>query len=214
MSCFEPADEDLSRYPGFQCFKSTAPVHYPKRWHRDALIQAALDPAVSAIGPFQQKPWPELVEFAFSVTIADSRFTCLIDGPSGRPQLGPAPPTLRISRSALRSEPLYSTCRAVWSRKRLSTDPAARYQVLEATAATVEGARAGEVIDLIRRSHREPIDQLLAMLAQGFLIADLSGGLSARTLIRPGPQFEPRNESNPRRRLHAILTDSDDLTAL
>lgn len=26
------ATADLSRYPGFLCFKSTSPVHYPKRW--------------------------------------------------------------------------------------------------------------------------------------------------------------------------------------
>ncbi len=211
MSNHEPAAVDLKRYPGFHCFKSGDAIHYPRRWQRDALIQAALDPVVTSLDPLEPGSWPPGVEFAFKATINSTVFICLLSDTKDRhlfDSYGGA--ILRLSRAALRVEPLCSTGRAVWSRKRLTIDPAVRYKSLEAASARAEGAPAKAVLAEIAISQSNPIDQLLAMLAQGVLTADLSSGLRGTTLLRPGPSFESQSESNPRQRLHKILTSRTD----
>lgn len=206
MSIQEPALTDLSRYPGFRSSKNQISIHYPRRWQRDALIQAALDPSVSAMSPLAQKAWPPRAEFGFTVTIAGTDFACIIGDVPGTRLLSPNLPILRLPRQALLAEPLFSTSRAVWSRKRLTIDPVIRFQVLEMASFDISGVPAGEIIATIDSAPNEPVDILLAMLAQGYLTGHLGSGLTGKTLIRPGSNFESRNESTPRERLHSILS--------
>lgn len=197
----------LARYPGFICFKSSGPIHYPRRWQRDALIQAALDPNVSSIDPLGPADWPRAAEFGFRVTIFQTVFACILIDANTRPEsdlLGA--PVLRLGRQALKSEPLCSTVRAVWSRKRLTINPVARYRAIDLASARIEGVPARVLLDAMSDIPGEPIDQLHAMLSQGLLVADLSRGLNGTTLLRPGSQFEPKSESNPVSRLREILS--------
>lgn len=184
MSIQEPASEDLSRYPGFRSFKNEKPIHYPRRWQRDALIQAALDPLVSAMGPLERLDWPPLSEFCFAVSIAGNDFACVIGDARQTRLKTPSLPFLHLSRAALVAEPLFSTARAVWSRKRLTVDPVIRYRVIEMASLEVSGAKAGDIIDSVGETPLEPVDVLLAMLAQGFLAGHLGNGLNSQTKLR------------------------------
>ena len=207
MRNFESDHTDLSRSPGFHSFKSLGPVHYPRRWQRDALIQAALDPVVTAIGPLDVELIRPPVEFGFCVTMASTTFACLIGDCVRRPAIGDfGSAVLTLNRQALKTEPLNSTARAVWSRKRLVVDPVVRYRVLELTSQQERGVPVRSVLEAMSPSSADPIEQLHALLAQGFVTADLSAGLHGGTLLRAGPQFAPQKESNPRERLRLILS--------
>lgn len=198
---------DFERYPGFTCFKSSAAIHYPRRWQRDALIQAALDPSVDELGPMHPETWPEMAEFGFYVSFAGHRFACLLHAGTtvrSAQEVAGLPP-LWISRAALKMEPLLSTGRAIWSKKRLSVSPAGRYLALEMASSRVEGVPAKALLEQLSTASDEPVDQLLAMIAQGILQGDIGGGLNGRTLLRPTRNFESKDESTPRDRLRQIL---------
>ncbi|SFV31714.1 hypothetical protein SAMN05216456_1434 [Devosia crocina] len=201
---------DLSKFPGFVCFKSSEPIHYPRRWQRDALIQAALDPTVTAVGPLDPTIWmmPD-IEFAFRVTIATATFSLVITELNGRlpvDRFGHA--VLKVRRSQLTTEPLHSTARAIWAHKRTVVDPLVKYLAVEAAGSKVEGIAMQSLLQAFQ-SHRavDPFEPLLAMLAQGVLVGDLSSGFHGHTMFRPGPSYEPRRESIPSVRLTNILTE-------
>jgi hypothetical protein len=146
------------------------------------------------------------VEFGFVIEVAQTPFVCLLtERPSRIGDHFPDKKVLTLRRSALKVEPLHSTARAVWSRKRISVDPVARFRVLEAAGARVEGVEAASIIRQIEISQSNSIDQLFAMIAQGFLVGDLAGGLHSGTLLRPGPSFRIEKESIPAQRLRQML---------
>ncbi|WEJ56712.1 hypothetical protein [Devosia sp. FJ2-5-3] len=200
-----PALHPIERYPGFTCFKSAAAIHYPRRWQRDALIQAALDPTVSSIRPISDVEWSVApVEFAFGLTIAGTDFAFIIsetDAPAHSLGFGQA--ALKVARAALRLEPLWTTSRMVWAEKRFAVDPIIRYQALEAAGARAEGISLQSLL-LTLNSSPLPLEPVLAMLAQGVLEADLGSGLRAHTMLSVGPLFQSARESIPSERLRTI----------
>lgn len=195
---YSPATDHDTKYPGFVCFKSQSPVHYPHRWQRDALIQAALDPAISAIRPLPAEMLRGHADFGFAITINTRPLACLITDTICAPTTAEQNSSiLTISRAALKAEPLWSTARAVWSKKRLLIPPAVRYHALEIASKDDEGATAEQIVAAFPPfGGNEAVDYLCAMLASGFLVGDLTLGLNHLTKLRPGPQFEVQNSSH------------------
>jgi hypothetical protein len=178
------------RYPGFLSFKSLEPIVYPRRWLRSALIQAALDPTVVVLKrsriPLEELPEP--VEFAFEGVISNSTFLFAV-GEGRSPALHDAwrGRVLWLTRSEILNGPGALAAKEIWSRKRFCVMPADRFRALVTLLQLGGEATAGSIVPHLLDSHIEPVDQLMALLANGHLAADISCGFTPETKIRLGP---------------------------
>lgn len=205
------ADSNLvQRYPGFHSWKSVSPVHYPRRWQRAVLVQAALDPTISAIAPLPV-PVDELrthdIDFGFVVTIAQTDFALLVTEKRLVPEIpGIELPELTIRRNSILKEPVYSTANMIWSKKRLVVDPMTRYLALETVQKSAEGTNLSTLLHALQFPLHQSLEAVLAMLAQGILVADVSRGLVSTTRIRPGDDYRESRNVRPWERLKRVLS--------
>lgn len=192
-------------YPGFTSFKTVGPIRYPFRWQRDALVQATLEPTVTQLAPapaqFDRPPVP--IEFAFTATIAATKLLVVIaeSEVSASVGLDQQLPVLRLTRRSLAAEPLASTTKAIWAHKRFQHDPVDRLRLTEEIADLPRGRPFADIVTLLRNPFVEPARQVFSMLANGYLVADLSNGITPATLLRLGPAATAEPPPRPIERL-------------
>lgn len=179
----------LDRYPGFQSFKTTTPIHYPRRWIRDALIQASLDRDVTALAPSitADTDLPRPAEFSFRLYRNGAlRLVLLTQAPSS---LGKEIDDDRIvvwNRTMLTEGSRAKACGAVWAHKRSRIDPADLYRATELVnrCGAVPVAR---LLRALRSPDIDPLHQVFHYLANGYLTADLAEGIAPSTMVSTGP---------------------------
>ncbi|CAN7550668.1 hypothetical protein [Devosia sp. LjRoot3] len=202
----------VQRYPGFHSWKSVSPVHYPRRWQRAVLVQAALDPTITAIAPLPvaiDELHAYSVDFGFVVTISQTDFALLVTETRLVPDIaGLELPGLTICRSSILKEPAYSTANMIWSKKRLVVDPMTRYVALEAVQKSAEGSTLSTLLQALQFPLPQSLEAVLAMLAQGILVADVSRGLISTTRIRAGDDYREIRNVRPWERLRRVLSSS------
>jgi hypothetical protein len=186
------------RYPGFLCFKSTEAIHYPKRWIRNALIQAALDASTEEVGPFRgdTRDIGYGIEFAFVVRMGGKAvFVALTELPvSTSPPLGIAA-IVSLRRSTVMREPVASCAREVWRHKDLQVDVARRLNLLDC----VEGSGGQTPLSALVRATNNAdcnVGEILNLVAHGYLSLDLAAGITPSTLISVGPRAKPSRSQN------------------
>ena len=183
----------LDRHPGFRCFKTAAPIHYPSRWMRDALIQAVLDPDIETMSPSSTPihALPTPILFAFrtirrgrrSLVLLAERAIDELDDLTADRQLNV------VTRTQLAREPVCSTCRAVWAQSRLNVDAGDRYRAVERICEKPDGVPMAELVGLMRSTRLDPVDQILSFVATGHLSIDVEDGIYPGMIISPGPQL-------------------------
>jgi hypothetical protein len=197
-----------TRYPGFTSFKSEAPIHYPRRWHRDALIQAALDPTISSLRPtpFPLADLPTPAEFAFLAVVGGVTFLTVVTNGDRVIQTVSdwSGPLSIVQRFELLARARFTAARNVWSRKRLAVNPVDRFLAIQRCRERTPDATVTDVMPALRSSFSDPIDQVLAMLAQGYLVADLTNGLTPDTVLRVGPMAMTPSRQRPVIRLKSL----------
>jgi hypothetical protein len=181
-----PAD----RYPGFSSCKTRRPIHYRHRWIRDALIQSSLDDSVIEIAPTitPVSEFPRPIEFSFRQFIASGMTLVLLSQvPTTLGTVIDDSRIIVIERSQLVTGPRAIACRAIWAQKRMPVDTADRYRAIERILRCGEPVPMNELVPLLRNPSLDPVHQLFAFLANGFLTADLRAGISPGTLLDLGP---------------------------
>ena len=188
----ETTSGELSeRYPGFNSFKTLAPIHYPKRWFRDALIQTTFDTSVMSLSPapvsFINLRAP--VEFAFQIQRLDGspRLVLLTTGTVPRAWHASVQ-AIVLDRRQLLSGPMAMVCRSIWSQQRMPIDPGDQYRCIELILERGGSVTMGEAVRVCRRSDLDAVQQVCSMLAQGVLISNLSQGLQPGTILSIGPK--------------------------
>jgi hypothetical protein len=191
----------LDRYPGFSSFKTTrGRIHYQRRWIRDALIQASLDPQTVELAP-SSTPVQELPAgtiFAFRRRDATGLGLVLVtEVTTDMAHMIDDDRVTVVSRMELRSEPRFSSARAIWTHKRLQVDSAQRYRAIEAVSRR-SAATLREVLEAFRNELIEPVHQICSLLANSYLEVDLDGPLKPSTILRLGPAARtPSGETEP-----------------
>jgi hypothetical protein len=189
------------RYPGFSSYKTRSPIVYHRRWLRDALIQSTLDPYVSSLESLPERfNCPPGIEFAFLVQRQTDR-SILAVGVRDFPGFDGVVDGVKIesvTRTFLNLEPRASTGRAIWAQKRLSIDAGDRFRVVERLLECRETA-VSDLVPVIRNGRIDPIHQLLAFIATGWLVLEIEKGFSPRSTVQLGPMAVSDGVQQPRK---------------
>lgn len=199
------ADGDVlsCRYPGFSSYKTSEPIHYTKRWFRSALILSTLNERVTSLMPGGSSActagWAEFTYREVSergiTTVALTRLPAILVGALNLPQEIRA-----VARRDLAEEPLASSARNIWGRKRVSVAAADRYRIVDYLEAGGDRATFAEIVDLAHSSNGDPLDAVLSLLANGFLQMRLGDGITPGATVRLGPLARSDKGANALRR--------------
>jgi hypothetical protein len=189
-------DEQLSPepylvYPGFACFKSWSPIQYPRRWLRNVLIQAALDPVIKAVGPspLPSEAFPPPIEFAFVARLRRATVLVLIaDTPFPLPKLPEGIDAAQsLSRAQIMREPQLAAGRAIWATKRVGIRPSDQLAVLRGVSRASDGLPLDRIPSLFSPGTCDPVRETLGLIARGYLSIDIHRGLTPDNPVRLGP---------------------------
>lgn len=168
-----------AKYPGFRGGICKHPIRYRHRWHRDLLLQAALNPTIDAMMPAEVDVDDCL---AFEVRHAADRM--LIVGVDGivRPVVERAMQVIFVTRATILADPIASDARAVWATRHHPVGAADRIRIL----AAFERSRQIRLCDLaaLARVATDGIDTVLAMACSGELAISLSNGVHPEMDVR------------------------------
>lgn len=202
-------DLALSSRPGFTSFKTREAVRYPRRWHRDALVQMTLDPAVEAIGP---SPDPHRARdglgFVFQVgydgrpVLIGLHETAPVGQTHGAEIVGV--PIVPLTRREVLQEPRASAARVVWAARNVTVAAGDRVRVLGALADAGDGLELAALAALVREPAGDPVEAILALVCSGVLVMDVGQGLAPESIVRrPGrragataPSCTPRSTTS------------------
>jgi hypothetical protein len=196
-----PAPAPSGARPGFASFKTSSAITYPGRWHRDALLQATLDPAIGSLAPF---PHPELlpdsVSFAFLAAYEASPVAIgLSETEADHPTEVAGHPLVVLSRAAVLAEPRVSTARMVWAARRIPVAPGDRVRLLaRLSEAGQDGLPLAGLEPLVRSSPCDPVDAVLALVAHGLLCLDVGRHLTHETVVWLREPPQPAHDNTPR----------------
>ena len=170
--------------PGFRSFKTSTPIVYPARWHRDLLIQASLDSRIESI-----EPVPGIVGngSVFSIIIhidAVRRLITAVREPIVRGIGIAGLEEAILPRSVVLAEPRCSDARAVWSTRRHQVSPGNRMRILRSLEEQPDGSTLARTADLVRGGDVDPTEAVLALACAGLVDIDLRGPLSPSTPVR------------------------------
>ncbi|MFJ7439634.1 hypothetical protein ACIQW5_18395 [Methylorubrum thiocyanatum] len=170
--------------PGFRSFKTSAPIAYPARWHRDLLIQASLDPRIEAI-----EPVPDIIGdgSAFSIIVhidATRRLITAVREPTVRRVGIIGLEEAVLPRSVVLAEPRCSDARAIWSMRRHQVTLGNRLRILRALEDQPDGMTLARTADLVRGGDIDPTEAVLALACAGLVDIDLRGPLAPSTPVR------------------------------
>ncbi len=178
--------ESRSR-PGFTSFKCSAPIRYPSRVCRDALIQATLDSAWDRLDPLPNSPGTQNDNdqiFGFFAWAGDKRFAIAIDFAGD--QIAAAdqkPRTLLLARKAILAEPHLSATRAIWSFKDRIVPLRLRMNIASSVQSIGGEIRVSDLAESIPTSKTCIIEGIFAMLSQGEILLKRTSSDAAQTVI-------------------------------
>jgi len=164
--------------PGFTCGLCSAPIRYRHRWHRDLLIQAALDPDIDGLEPLADRTQ----QFAFVIRRGVSRAVVVaLHDDMPRPLVKGSLPVIYVQRSNVVREPIVGAARAVWATRRYPVSATDRIRIL----ATFDQSRQKSLRDLAGevRVPAEGVDAVLSLVCEGVLAIRLQDGLSPHTKV-------------------------------
>lgn len=177
-----PVSAQTVRRPGFSSFKTTCPVPYASRWHRDLLIQVTLDPAIDKIEYDHFASGDEdplhlrLISNGIIIHVTALRDT---DDVPHRPD-----PSSRVflRRSVVLMEPRVSDARAVWATRRLQVQIGDRLRILSVVG---DGRRhsISDLVPSVRDRAYDPFEVILSLVCRGDLTIDLRDGLQPETCV-------------------------------
>lgn len=170
--------------PGFRSFKTSAPIAYPARWHRDLLIQASLDPKIEAIEPVYDI-FGDGSAFSIIVHIdATRRLITAVREPATRSVGIIGLEEAVLPRSVVLAEPRCSDARAIWSMRRHQVTPGNRLRILRALEEQPDGMTLARTADFVRGGDIDPTEAVLALACTGLVDIDLRGPLAPSTPVR------------------------------
>lgn len=176
--------------PGFQSFKTTGPIQYPQRWHRDLLIQATLDPTISAIEPVAvQEGCAD--SFCVHLTFGDRRRLVVAvrtDDTSEMPTIL-APDCLQIPRSFVLREPRCSVSREIWATRNAAIPAGDRIQILHALSEHPKGIALIRLMANVQPRSNDLVEIVLALVCVGQAEVETTALLSPESVVRPGPRL-------------------------
>lgn len=169
-----------ARYPGFRGGVCRSPIRYRHRWHRDLLIQAALDPEIDVMEPAETDV-PGCV--AFVVRRAFRRILVVgVHDNSLRPEIVAQEPAVLVVRTTVLMEPFLSAARAVWATRHCLIAASDRVRIL-AHLDRVPEAGLHDLAALVR-APADGVDTVLGMACSGELSISLSDGICPQTKVR------------------------------
>ncbi|QDZ10727.1 hypothetical protein [Devosia ginsengisoli] len=173
---------------GFKSFKSSRVIPYTRRCCRDALIQAALDPEVTRLFPYDAPAGtPPDTFFTFGVQIADrSCLLALCDETTGATFSPPDGFTLGfcLNRETILAEPILTTSRTVWSKREVLVPPLFSIRLLKRLASDPGGVALGTLEDDLVDEPIRWVDYVLAMACTGLVTVDCRQPLTHATLVK------------------------------
>ncbi|TXN08030.1 hypothetical protein FV222_01395 [Methylobacterium sp. WL103] len=177
--------------PGFRSFKTTSAVSYPRRWHRDLLIQATLDPSISFIEPV---PAERQSQDSFKVFIwFEDRRRLLVAAPDAI-DIGvyaSLPDTLTLDRSTVLDEPRCSVARQIWATRMVQISPGDRIRILRELSESPGGVPLGRLIECVKSNDADSVDIVLALVCSGQAEVEVGSHLAPDTPIKRAARFQP-----------------------
>jgi hypothetical protein len=179
-----PHDQNTSlqiRYPGFQSFKVSRPIHYRQRFCRIALVLDTLNERVLELAPAED-PLGENnrgTDCTYRRHIGARWETVCIGRPSGMDDEMRF--NRRLTREQISALPGFENARMIWKARNTKVTLLTRMTALERTA-DGQTATLGDLLRAIRDAAGSP-DELLALIADGTLQIDASKALSGLTPI-------------------------------
>lgn len=167
-------------YPVFQGGICRNPIHYRHRWHRDLLLQTALDPVIDVMERSRMEV-PDCL--AFEVGRADRRVLVVgIHDAAARPTIESDLDTVLVTRSTVLNEPILSAARAVWATRHHPIAAGDRIRILIA----LEGGETQRLDDLasVVRDPAEGVEAILSMVCSGELATSFHAGIRPEMKVR------------------------------
>lgn len=160
-------------YPGFYGGICRRPIRYRHRWHRDLLIQAALDPTIDLIERSQMDITDCL---AFEVGKAGYRVLVLgVHDAAPRPKIESNLDIVLVTRSTVLNEPVLSAARAIWATRHHSIAAGDRIRIL--TALEQEETQSLNNLASVVREPAEAVETILSMICSGELVTAIRAGI-------------------------------------
>ncbi len=168
-----------ARYPGFRGGICRHPIRYRHRWHRDLLLQAALDPAVDAMDPVEIEV-PGCL--AFVVQKGARRMLVVgVDDTTIKPVIECDLQIVHVARATVLSEPIASDARAVWATRHQIVAASDRVRILAAFE-QVEQRTLSHLAACVR-APADGVDAILGMACLGELALAISDGIRPETRV-------------------------------
>lgn len=174
--------------PGFSSFKTKAPLHFTKRWHRSVFIYATLDPSVTLLAP-SPVPLSELPSAVAAACLVVYRGSSVILGLADA-AIDLAPATVRdwqfaalARHQALGDQALANAC-AIWECRRLRVAPADRFRVLQRLRDNPVGISIQDLANVVRSQRGAEAELLLSMACAGLVSIELSRPLTPETVVK------------------------------
>ena len=182
--------DELVKQPGFTCFKTFAPIRYPRRWYRTALIDAALNPKILRMGPspLPLSKLPKQAEFSFWVS--DSGVSTLIvlsEAGCDITSLSAKVPTISVRRLDLEAEPTARLRREIWSHKRVPLPLEVIVVILHEVALQPRQLTLQDVRSIFGKKVDDIGPVIDAAITAGYLEVDIRQGWSPSVPVGLGP---------------------------
>ncbi|WP_238225494.1 hypothetical protein [Methylorubrum aminovorans] len=158
---------------------------YPQRWHRDLLVQATLDPAVSRIAPV---PAEAQLHAPFTIFVwfgGKRRLLIAVRDQADVHSASSQPDSLVVTRSFVLQEPRCSVAREIWATRNVIVPPGDRIRILRELSEHAEGLPLGRLMDCVRGRETDPVEVVLALICAGQAAIEARSHLSLDTTIRP-----------------------------
>jgi len=174
---------EMDRYPGFSSFKTLAPIHYPRRWMRTALIRATLAPAVVAMAPCPTGPhFPPEVDFSFiASTEAGFRYVLITDFTVRQLRLQDEVSFVTVNKAEVMAQPSAEVLRQIWTCSRVKLGIEDQIAVL-GLLANCDKLSIEELIAALG-GKSESSRLILAMVARGLLQLETDRPLTLSTRV-------------------------------
>lgn len=182
---------------GFTSFKCTAPIEYSRRCSRDALVQASLEPEITAIEPLLVRNFgPADTYFAFAVVTQGRR--CAIALTENTIGTSFDPPNncdavVAINRASILADPVKTTARMIWSHREIHVPPLFSVRLMRRlNAGPATGLRLGDLEDDLVDEPKRWVDYTLAMACLGSIAVDYRSPITDETRVRINPIEQER----------------------
>lgn len=174
----------MQNLPGFRSFKTTVPIHYPQRWHRDLLIQATLDPAITRIEPL---PPSQQAEHSLRICVRHADKCLLLIATREAPAIGAdelSENMVILPRSSVLAEPRCSVAREIWSARSVSVPTGDRIRILRELEDSAVGVPLAKLMDCVRGNVPDPAQVVLALACVGQIEIEVRSHLTPETIFK------------------------------